>query len=81
MKLHRQKVWIETPHGYWVRHRLNHSSYCFYCGGSKELTWDHKTPRSRGGINHRSNLVRCCYQCNQRKGAMTVDEFLKQGDN
>ena len=76
MKRKRLKVWKETTSGGWIKHRLPYPTLCFYCGSPENLTWDHKVPRSRGGSNHRTNLVRCCYPCNQRKGAKTVEEFM-----
>ena len=36
------------------------------------LTVDHCKPRSKGGSNHPTNLVTCCYSCNAAKGAKTL---------
>lgn len=44
---------------------------CQYCGinvTSKEFTLDHVTPRTAGGTTIWTNVVACCYQCNQKKG-------------
>ncbi len=44
---------------------------CQYCGGnyhSEELTFDHVTPRSRGGRTTWENVVTACQGCNLRKG-------------
>ncbi len=57
---------------------------CFYCKCSFEVgadrrkwrTWDHMTPISRGGRNDMSNLVPCCFSCNNKKHHKTADEFL-----
>lgn len=51
---------------------------CYYCGTNDP--WDvfhidHRTPVSRGGDNHWTNLVRACEPCNLSKGPMTEQEF------
>lgn len=56
---------------------------CFYCGAdlivgtSKAEGWslDHKTPRSKGGHNHFSNLVLCCRSCNSIKRDIEFETF------
>ena len=40
---------------------------CRYCGAPADQV-DHIKPRARGGTNHPSNLVACCWLCNRRKG-------------
>jgi 5-methylcytosine-specific restriction endonuclease McrA len=43
---------------------------CQYCGcqpGKEELTIDHVTPRSRGGVSNWENCVLACVECNSRK--------------
>ena len=40
---------------------------CHWCG-AKATTVDHLTAVSRGGTDHDSNLVACCYPCNQSRG-------------
>lgn len=52
-------------------------SECTYCGAEAE-TIDHKLPRSKGGTNHRENLTPACHRCNRRKGAMSVEDFLRR---
>jgi|688.fasta_scaffold583313_2 hypothetical protein len=56
---------------------LRHVLECAYCGktgtdqrGPDERPWsiDHVVPTSRGGSNRMENLVKCCHQCNSRKG-------------
>lgn len=42
---------------------------CAYCG-AKGHQADHVIPRSKGGPDHRDNLVCCCHHCN--KAAMAT---------
>ena len=39
-------------------------------------TLDHRTPKKRHGVSSLDNIVLCCLDCNQAKGAMTEEEFL-----
>ncbi|MEO1490881.1 MAG: HNH endonuclease [Pseudomonadota bacterium] len=45
---------------------------CQYCGAKGEMTFDHVTPRSRGGRTTWENVVAACGPCNLRKGNKTV---------
>lgn len=50
---------------------------CQYCGcfGSEiELTFDHLTPRAKGGVTSWTNIVTACGPCNRRKGHKTLAE-------
>jgi 5-methylcytosine-specific restriction endonuclease McrA len=47
---------------------------CQYCGSRDDLTFDHLTPRSRGGHTTWINVVAACSGCNLRKGSMTPAE-------
>lgn len=62
---------------------------CFYCrslmgpppvpfskASGLAATFEHKDPRAKGGRAIRHNGVAACYTCNNRKGAMTAEEFL-----
>lgn len=52
-------------------------SRCQYCGRSLPhdlLSFDHVTPRSRGGETCWENVVTCCLSCNSRKGDRTPQE-------
>lgn len=52
-------------------------STCQYCGEvlpASELTLDHVTPRSRGGLSTWENLVACCHVCNRQKGNQLLAE-------
>lgn len=45
-------------------------SRCQYCGvvlETHEYTYDHVTPRSKGGKSSWKNLVLCCEPCNKKK--------------
>ncbi len=50
---------------------------CQYCGKTyphHQLSFDHVTPRSRGGETCWENVVTCCLMCNSRKGDRTPVE-------
>ncbi|NCN42578.1 HNH endonuclease [bacterium] len=59
-------------------HIFNRDDYCCqYCAvvfPQKDLTLDHVVPVKSGGPKTWENLVTCCRDCNQRKGARTPDE-------
>ena len=45
---------------------------CVYCGSPSDLTFDHVSPRSRGGRTTWQNIVTACAPCNLRKGGRTM---------
>lgn len=50
---------------------------CQYCGcqpGTTNLTYDHVTPRSRGGKTCWENIVTACLECNSNKADRTPEE-------
>jgi 5-methylcytosine-specific restriction endonuclease McrA len=50
---------------------------CQYCGHpfpTQDLTFDHVTPRARGGRTSWANVVTACSPCNLRKGSKTLRE-------
>ena len=50
---------------------------CQYCAArrpSEDLTFDHVTPRSRGGTTTWENIVTCCITCNRKKADRTPTE-------
>ena len=50
---------------------------CQYCGdrpGGEELTIDHVTPRSQGGLTNWENCVLACVDCNARKANRTPEQ-------
>jgi 5-methylcytosine-specific restriction endonuclease McrA len=50
---------------------------CAYCGAQHvPLQLDHIHPKAKGGSNRVSNLTLACQDCNQKKGARDVREFL-----
>lgn len=51
---------------------------CVYCGKSGvPLNVEHIVPKARGGSNRISNLAIACVECNQKKGAKPIEDFLK----
>lgn len=42
---------------------------CQYCGDESDLTFDHVTPRAKGGQTTWENVVTACAPCNLRKGS------------
>jgi 5-methylcytosine-specific restriction endonuclease McrA len=47
---------------------------CQYCGSRDDLTFDHVTPRSRGGQTTWENVVAACSPCNLKKGGAMPDD-------
>ena len=50
---------------------------CVYCGDTENLTIDHVRPQCSGGETNYSNCVTACRTCNQNKGSMPVEQFIK----
>lgn len=50
---------------------------CVYCGCTENLTIDHVRPQCRGGQTTASNCVTACRACNQLKGSLSLEEFIK----
>lgn len=60
---------------------LRDEGRCQYCSrrvSLKAFTLDHINPRSRGGQTTWTNVVACCYDCNQKKGDKTLKEACMQ---
>jgi len=55
-----------------ILQRDNHE--CCYCG-KRATTMDHIMPRSRGGQHSWTNVVACCFDCNQAKDNKTPEEM------
>jgi 5-methylcytosine-specific restriction endonuclease McrA len=50
---------------------------CAYCGETfkrNDLTRDHVHPTSKGGKDEWENVVTACFDCNQKKGNLLLDE-------
>jgi HNH endonuclease len=58
--------------------KLRPNERCEYCG-LEATTLDHVVPKSKGGSNHRSNLVPCCHPCNQGKADMSLEAWIAAG--
>lgn len=59
----------------------NDGGYCYLCGDKisiDDMTIDHVVPKSEGGGNNTTNARCCCFTCNQMKGSMDLDEFIKK---
>lgn len=70
-----------TLQGYNIRNYLleKHNRKCFYCGKTvSNFEVEHMFPKSRGGSNHIDNLTLSCHDCNQKKGTLTAEEFIRQ---
>ena len=70
-----------TLQGYNIRNYLleKYNHKCFYC--DKEVSTfevEHMIPRARRGSNRIDNLTLACHDCNQKKGTLTAEEFIKQ---
>jgi 5-methylcytosine-specific restriction endonuclease McrA len=48
---------------------------CQYCGAHDDLTFDHVTPRSKGGHTTWDNVVAACSPCNLAKGGYLPHEL------
>ena len=70
-----------TLQGYNIRNYLleKHGRKCFYC--NKEVSTfevEHMLPKAKGGSNRIDNLTLSCHSCNQKKGTLTAEEFIRQ---
>ena len=70
-----------TLQGYNIRNYLleKHGRKCFYC--DKEVSTfevEHMIPKAKGGSNRIDNLTLSCHSCNQKKGTLTAEEFIKK---
>jgi CRISPR/Cas system Type II protein with McrA/HNH and RuvC-like nuclease domain len=58
---------------------------CHYCkvqmtlrrGLPSTVTVDHKLPKSQGGTRHKHNTVGACFSCNNAKGNMPYEDYLR----
>ena len=68
--------------------RTEANNKCTFCGtnttrtaGGTQSNIDHAIPKSRGGNNTMNNAQNTCRTCNQQKGTMTTQEYLKKKEN
>lgn len=72
-----RKAWYkENPADYYT---------CYLCGKSllkQDVTLDHIKPRSgHPSLRHElSNLAPCCWECNNKKGSQSLDNYKKSID-
>lgn len=62
--------------------RDNYTCYIPTCGkvmspNHPDLSADHIKSRAKGGTDLPDNLACCCKQCNEEKGDMDLEDFLK----
>lgn len=60
--------------------QANKDAKCIYCGSKLTLenaTTDHIIPISKGGSNVQVNLVVTCFTCNNERGNIPFNEYLK----
>jgi len=53
---------------------------CHYCGVKltrDQATFDHKQPLSQGGYDKGKNGVIACKSCNEAKGSMSYEMFMR----
>ena len=67
---HRRKTIAFTRYHVFLRDEFT-CQYCGQKGLAKDLTFDHVTPRSKGGQTVWSNIVACCQRDNLLKADMT----------
>lgn len=70
-----------TLQGYNIRNYLleKHRRKCFYCGKTvSDFEVEHMLPKSKGGSNRIDNLTLSCHDCNEKKGTLTAEEFIRQ---
>lgn len=63
--------YLKEYYGEWKRHITLGEAWGRKYKMRFRPTVDHVIPRSKGGGDQMSNLVTCCYLCNQRKGNST----------
>lgn len=83
-----EKYQILKANGQWQNHNWRpkmRKQPCQYCDSRDRVTIDHLVPISCGGINHPSNAVPACFNCNQYKQnrslVVWLVELWKRGDS
>ena len=60
--------------------KTHKNAKCLYCNKrvtSKNGTTDHIIPISKGGNNCQVNLIVCCFDCNNERGDMHFEDYLR----
>lgn len=60
-----------------LRKQEGRCAYCLAPLNYQTVTRDHVTPRVRGGLDHRSNIIAACSPCNRLKGDMPYGMFMR----
>lgn len=80
LRRHRERGAGPTPSRYEIERLIClQDARCVYCSKqffTDPFEIDHKTPVSRGGKNHISNLHLVCPTCNMRKSSKTHEEYM-----
>lgn len=73
LRTNKHQNWLKT------RIRMQHNQ-CWYCHTKMDddATLDHYIPLSKGGADEFDNTRAAHHECNQRKGNMMPDDFVKQ---
>ena len=71
--------WKKTEdYSKWKKNQvLKQGGLCWYCGvwlNFCRTNVEHIKPRSKGGTNHKSNLVISCASCNKKKGSTEISK-------
>jgi 5-methylcytosine-specific restriction endonuclease McrA len=59
---------------------IRDQGHCQYCGrkvGLNSFSFDHVTPRCRGGLSVWENIVICCMKCNSEKGSKSLSKYKR----
>jgi len=57
--------------------KLKPKRRCAYCRSSKDLTYDHKIPRIKGGLSDIKNIQVLCERCNTMKSDISHNHLYK----
>lgn len=68
-----EKIFDSKSFNKFILERDNH--ICRYCGKYGD-TVDHVLPKASGGLSTPKNCVCACYNCNQSKGHLLLEEWL-----
>lgn len=50
--------------------------YCYEPLNYRNVTADHRVPKSKGGLNRQVNIDGICHPCNQAKGSLSKAEYI-----